>query len=120
MLKRALVFVLLLSPFLGGATCGGADKFRTSKDLLGVVELGPFPKQGPGVGGYNLYLSESKTGPFEKINAEPVLGYSKIMVPRLNVGQDYFFRMTSVSAKNPEKESAPGGVFVKKAGSKSL
>ena len=118
MLKRALIALLLLSPWLGGATCGGADKFRTSKGLLGVVELGPFPKQGPGVAGYNLYMSEKKDSGFEKINDEPVSGLSKLMVPMLNPGQDYYFRMTSVSQKDPSKESVPGGVFKRVAASK--
>jgi hypothetical protein len=115
MLKRLLIFLLLLSPWLGGATCGGADKFRSAKGLLGVVELGPFPKQAPGVGGYNLYISEKKEGPFDKINDEPVAGFTKIMVPMLNSGQDYYFRMTSVSQKDPTKESVPGGVFKRTA-----
>jgi len=116
--KSALLFALVLTPLLMGGACTGADKFRTSRNLLGVVELGPFPKQGPGVGGYNLYLSEKKDGPFEKINSEPVLGFSRLMVPYLNPGQAYYFRMTSVAVKDPNKESAPGQVFFRKAASK--
>lgn len=112
---RALCLALVLSPLLMGGACTGADKFRSSRNLLGVVELGPFPKQGPGVGGYNLYLSEKKDGPFEKINSEPVLGFSRLMVPYLNTGQTYFFRMTSVASKDVNKESAPGQVFSRKA-----
>lgn len=118
MLKRAALILCLAAPFIGGASCDKKDAFRSSKDYLGVVELGPFPKQGPGVGGYNLYLSESKDGPFEKINETPVLGYSKLMVPMLDPGKDYYFRMTSVSQKDPSKESAPGGAFKRTAVSK--
>lgn len=119
MLKRALVLLLLLSPWLGGAACSKGDLHKTGKDYLGVVELGPFPKQGPGVGGYNLYLAEKKEGPFTKINEEPVLGFSKLMVPMLNPGQDYFFRMTSVGLKDNSKESVPGGTFKRTAAAKS-
>jgi hypothetical protein len=71
------------------------------------------------VGGYNLYLSEKKDGPFEKINTEPVLGFSRLMVPYLNPGQSYYFRMTSVAARDNRKESAPGQVFVRKAVAKA-
>lgn len=117
--KATLLLSLLLAPLLLGSSCGGADKFRTSRNLLGVVELGPFPKQSPGVGGYNLYLSEKKEGPFEKINSEPVLGFTRLMVPYLNPGQSYFFRMTSVAAKDPTRESAPGQVFMRKAAAKA-
>lgn len=119
MLKRALIFLLLLSPWLGGASCDKKDAFRTTKDLMGVVELGPFPKQAAGVGGYNLYLGETKDGKFEKINDAPVEGLTKIMVPMLNPGQDYFFKMTSVSSKDPSRESAPGGVFKRTAAAKT-
>jgi len=54
MLKRVLVLMVLLAPWLGGASCDGADKFRNSKNFVGVIELGPFPKQGPTVGGYTF------------------------------------------------------------------
>lgn len=110
-----LAALLMAAPLILAPSCGGADKFRVQRDLLGVVELGPFPKQAPGVGGYNLYISEKKDGPFEKINDTPVLGSSRLMVPYLNVGQDYFFRMTSVSQRDSSKESAPGGVFKRAA-----
>jgi hypothetical protein len=98
-----------------GGSCADGDKYRTSKNLLGVVELGPFPKQGPGVGGYNLYISKSKDGPFDKINDQPVLGYTRLMVPYLDPDKAYYFRMTSVSSRDVNKESAPGQVFVRKA-----
>lgn len=119
MFKRALILLLLLSPFLGGASCEKGDKFRNGANFLGVVELGPFPKQGPGVAGYNLYMSEKKDSGFERINGDgPVSGGAKLMVPMLNPGQDYFFRMTSVSQKDATKESVPGAVFKRTAGAK--
>lgn len=114
-----LAGLLALSPLVVASSCGGADKFRTSKNLLAVVELGPFPKLAAGVGGYNLYISEQPAGPFEKINDTPVLGGSRLMVPYLNEGQEYYFRMTSVSARDSSKESAPGGVFKRKAAPKN-
>lgn len=120
MSKRWIVLGLLaLSPLIAASSCGGADKFRSSRNLLGVVELGPFPKQAQGVGGYNLFIADTKEGPFEKINDTPVLGGSRLMVPYLNVGQDYWFRMTSVSSRDSSKESAPGGAFKRKAAAKN-
>jgi hypothetical protein len=114
-----LVGLLALSPLLMAPSCSGADRFRNQKNLLGVVELGPFPKQAAGVGGYNLYFAEKAEGPFEKINQEPVLGQTRLMVPYLDPGKDYFFRMTSVSARDSSKESAPGQVFKRQAAVKN-
>lgn len=118
MLKRALVLLVLVAPFLGGATCDKGNAYRSQKDYLGVVELGPFPKQSAGVAGYNLYMADKKDGNFERINDTPVVGGAKLMVPMLNPGQDYYFRMTSVSQKDLSKESVPGAVFKRTAGAK--
>jgi hypothetical protein len=109
---------LLVAPLLMGVSCADGDKYRNGKNLLGVVELGPFPKQAAGVGGYNLYIAKAKDGPFERINDQPVLGLTRLMVPYLTPGQDYYFRMTSVSSRDLNKESAPGQVFVRKAAAK--
>ena len=110
---------LLAAPLLMGGSCVEGDKFSAGVNLLGVVELGPFPKQSVGVGGYNLYIAHSQNGPFEKINDQPVLGYSRLMVPYLNPGQAYYFRMTSVSSRDATRESAPGQIFVRKAVAKA-
>jgi hypothetical protein len=118
MLKRSLVVLLLLAPWLGGFSCNTADKYRTSTPMLGVVQLGPFPKTGPGVAGYYLYLSKSKDGPYEKIDGGPVGGGQSILVPMLNPGQDYYFKMTSVSDKDPNKESPQSAAFKRTAAAK--
>jgi hypothetical protein len=110
-----ILIALLSAPLLMGVSCADGDKYRTGKNLLGVVKLGPFPKQSAGVGGYNLYIAKAKEGPFEKINEVPVLGLTSLMVPQLNPGQNYYFRMTSVGVKDPSKESAPGAVFARVA-----
>jgi hypothetical protein len=117
--RWTLIALLALTPLAIAPSCSTADKFRNQRDLLGVVELGPFPKQAAGVGGYNLYFSQKPDGPFEKINQEPVLGGTRLMVPMLNPGQDYYFRMTSVSARDNNKESAPGQVFKRTAATKN-
>jgi hypothetical protein len=114
----AILCVALL-PCLLGVSCAGSDKFRGGGNMLGIVQLGPFPKQSAAIGGYNLYLSETKDGPFDKINTEPVLGGSRLMVPYLKPGQVYYFRMTSVAAKDPSRESAPGQVFQRTAAEKA-
>lgn len=114
-----IITVLALAPLTMASSCSGGDKFRNQRNLLGVVELGPFPKQAAGVGGYNLYFAEKAEGPFEKINQEPVLGATRLMVPMLDPGRDYYFRMTSVSARDTSRESAPGQVFKRKAATKN-
>jgi hypothetical protein len=121
MFKRSLIVVLLLGPWLGagsGGGCSAADRYRTSTPMMGVVQLGPFPKTAAGVAGYYLYLSKSKEGPYEKIDGGPVGGGQSILVPMLNPGQDYYFRMTSVMAKDPSKESAPSVPFKRTAAAK--
>jgi hypothetical protein len=116
MKKLFIAFAFLgLLPFTLGVSCSNADKFRTGANLMGVVQMGPFPKLAPKVGGYNLYIAKSKDGPFDKINDEPILGGARLMVPYLDPGKDYYFRMTSVSAKDPSRESAPGQVFKRTA-----
>jgi hypothetical protein len=117
--KWMLLSLLALAPLAMAPSCSGADKFRNQSNLMGVVELGPFPKQSPGVGGYNLYFAKKADGPFEKINEEPVAGGTRLMVPMLDPGTEYFFRMTSVSARDSSKESAPGQVFKRKAAAKN-
>jgi hypothetical protein len=118
-LKWILAALLLAQPFLMGGSCAEGDKFRTGKDLLGVVALGPFPKQPAGVGGYNLYIAKAQAGPWERINDQPVLGFTRLMVPYLTPDQTYYFRMSSVSARDPNKEGPPGQTFSRKAVQKS-
>jgi hypothetical protein len=116
MKKQWMAFALLcLAPMLSGVSCQTKDTFSGGSNMLGVVKLGPFPAQRAGVGGYNLYLSEVRTGPFEKINTDPVLGYSSLMVPYLKPGQVYYFRMTAVGLGASPKESVPGPVFARTA-----
>lgn len=115
----SLFVMLAATPWVMGDSCAAGDKYRASKNLLGVVELGPFPKQAANVGGYNLYISPKKEGPFERINDQPVLGLTRLMVPYLTPGQAYFFRMTSVGVRDSSKESAPGQVFTRVAKEKT-
>ena len=116
MKKQWIAFALLcLAPILAGVSCQTKDTYSGGNNMLGVVKLGPFPAQRTGVGGYNLYLSSARTGPFEKINTDPVLGYSSLMVPYLNPGQVYYFRMTAIGTGASPKESAPGQVFARTA-----
>jgi len=114
-LKWILAALLVAQPFVMGVSCASGDKFRSGKDLLGVVALGPFPKQAAGVGGYNLYIAKQQKGPFDKVNDQPVLGFTRLMVPYLTPEQTYYFRMTSISSRDPNKESAPGQTFARKA-----
>lgn len=117
-LRWTLCALMALGPLLIAPSCGGADLYRKNRNLMGVVELGPFPALPQGVGGYNLYLATKADGPFEKINPQPVLGGSRLMVPYLNPGQEYYFRMTSVASKDPSRESPPGQVFKRTAAAK--
>jgi hypothetical protein len=116
-MKKSWMALALLAilPWMLGGSCAETDKFRASKDLMGIVQLGPFPRLAPRVGGYNLYLAQSKDGPFDKINSDPILGGARLMVPYLVPGKDYYFRMTSISAKDASRESAPGQIFKRTA-----
>jgi hypothetical protein len=120
MTNRWIILALLAcTPWLLGQSCSGTDRYRKSQNLMGVVELGPFPKMAAGVGGYNLYIAKAMDGPFEKINDTPVLGGTRLMVPYLDPGKDYYFRMTSVSSRDKSKESPPGQVFKRQAALKN-
>jgi len=112
---RFAIFMVVLAAWAFVASCANPGKFRGGPDLMGVVEMGPFPKQSAGVGGYNLYISESKDGPYEKANTDPILGGTRLMVPYLVPDKEYYFRMTSVAVKDVTRESAPGQVFQRKA-----
>jgi hypothetical protein len=116
-MKKSFIALALLAcvPWMLGSSCAGTGKYRTSANLMGVVQLGPFPKQSAGVGGYNLYLAQANSGPFDKVNSDPIQGGARIMIPYLVPGQDYYFRMTSVSARDSSRESAPGQVFKRTA-----
>ncbi|HTB21881.1 MAG TPA: fibronectin type III domain-containing protein [bacterium] len=109
------IVLLCLAATLACTACSSASAFRGGNNMQGVVKLGPFPKQAASVAGYNLYLSENPGGPFQKINDEPVLGYSSLMVPYLKAGQVYYFRMTAVGFGTPPRESRPGAAFKRTA-----
>src|SRR5258708_1554259 len=108
---RAWILVLLALGFSAG--CSEANKFSAMRpEYVGQVDLPAWPPLPKGVAGYNLYLAPKADGPWEKINDIPITG-GKMMVPYLEPGTDYFFRLTSVSAKGAE--SRPGGAFKRKA-----
>jgi hypothetical protein len=116
MKRQWIAFALLcLAPILAGVSCQTKDTFSGGNNMLGVVKLGPFPRQGPGVGGYNLYLSDKTAGPFQKINTDPVLGYTSLMVPYLKTGQVYYFYMTAIGLGASPRESRPGQMFARTA-----
>lgn len=94
------------------AGCGKGNKFSMANDFRGVVEIAAWPKLSPGVAGYNLYMSEEQNGKFEKINDLPITG-GKTMIPYLDPGRDYWFKLTSVGTKGGE--SKPGGAWKRKA-----
>ena len=110
--KRSIFIVGLIGVALITA-CGGG-KYRSSKNLLGVVELGPFPKAPFGVAGYSLYMAEKKEGPFKRINTEIMLPMTNIMIPYMNPGQEYYFKMSAITIK-PKREGPQGQVFSRKA-----
>jgi hypothetical protein len=105
--------MLCLALMALAAGCTRPDKFTVMKsDYRGRVELASWPALAKGVAGYNLYLAPKADGPWERINDQPITG-GHMMVPYLEPGVEYCFRLTSVSSAGVE--SRPGGVFKRKA-----
>ncbi|MGH7441912.1 MAG: hypothetical protein ACREKE_04475 [bacterium] len=110
----ALALVCLAPLFLGA--CSSMN--NTGPNLLGVVKLGPFPKQPSWASGYNLYFNDKLNRQykgFQKINDEPILGGTSLMVPYLKTGKTYYFYMTATLRRNPSRETGPGQMFARKA-----
>jgi hypothetical protein len=109
---RKLGISILLAGFLFG--CNKASIYSGGPpDFGAVVELNQWPPLPKGVAGYNVYMSKTAAGKFEKINDTPVTG-GKVIVPKLERGKDYFFKMTAVTAAGAE--SVPSRVITHKAG----
>ena len=93
--------------------CSEANKFSAMHpQYKGKVDFPTWPPLQKGVAGYNLYLAPKVEGPWEKINDLLITG-GKMMVPYLEPGTEYYFRLTSVGANG--RESRPGGAFKRKA-----
>ncbi len=116
-MRKSLLALALacLAPLVLAGSCSTVDANRNGANMLGIVKLGPFPRQPAWCAGYNLYFSDSVKGPFQKINTEPVLGYSNLMVPYLKPGKTYYFYMTAISKRDPSREGRPGGMFARVA-----
>ena len=108
---RGLIFFACILLFL--PACGEGGKYSAMRpEFGGAVEFPGWPALPKGVAGYNLYLAPKPEGPWEKINDTP-LGGGRMMVPYLEPGREYCFRLTAVTPSG--KESAPGGILKKKA-----
>ncbi len=95
------------------ASCSSAGKFSASKpDYRGYVEFGSWPALSRGVAGYNLYMAKESNADFDKINDLPITG-GKTMIPYLDPGHTYYFKLTSVGING--MESKPGAVFKRAA-----
>jgi len=79
-----LIALLALAPLTMAPSCSGSDKFRNQQNLLGVVELGPSRSSRRALAATTSTSAEMANGPFEKINQEPVLGGTRLMVPMLD------------------------------------
>lgn len=109
-MKKALLAIALL-PLL--SACASGSKYSAMKpEFGGQVEFPKWPALQAGVIGYNLYISTSGRDPWEKITDTPIKG-GNTMVPYLEPGVEYYFRLTSVNDKG--QESRPGGAFKRKA-----
>jgi hypothetical protein len=72
----------------------------------GVVTLkGWAPPLGV-IAGYNLYMSKSSGSGYVKVNSAPITGLS-YPVTGLDVGERYYFILTSLSKDTPPVESRP-------------
>jgi hypothetical protein len=110
-LMRRMILAVLVMGLAAG--CSEANKFSAMHpEYKGQVDFPTWPPLQKGVAGYNLYLAPKAAGPWEKINDLPITG-GRMMVPYLEPGTEYFFRLTSVSSNG--RESRPGGAFKRKA-----
>lgn len=108
---RKIFLALALLPLL--YACASGSKYSAMRpEYGGQVEFPQWPALQAGVKGYNLYLSANGKDTWEKINDTPISG-GKMMVPYLEPGVEYYFRLTSVNEKG--QESRPGGAFKRKA-----
>jgi hypothetical protein len=108
---RKFVLAALVLGFFAG--CSEGNKYSAMRpEYGGAVEFPTWPPLAKSVAGYNLYLAPKPDGPWEKINDTPITG-GKMMVPYLQPGQDYYFRLTSVGKNG--MESRPGGAFKRRA-----
>lgn len=95
------------------SACSEGNKYSAMRpEYGGQAEFPSWPALQKGVAGYNLYIAQAAAGPWEKINDSPITG-GRMMVPYLEPGREYFFRLTSVNAAGVE--SRPGGAFKRKA-----
>lgn len=108
--------LFLAASLLAMSACSGmskGNKFAGMRpDYQGIVEFNQWPPRPKGVAGYNLYMAEASDKPFEKINDIPVTG-GRILVPYLDPGQTYFFKLSYVMADG--REGKPGRPFTRKA-----
>ena len=58
------------------------------------------------IAGYNLYMSKSSGSGYVKVNDKPITGWS-YPVSSLDVGERYYFILTSLSRDTPPVESRP-------------
>jgi len=109
-MQKILALGLALALFAG---CSEGTKYSAMRpEYGGQAEFPTWPPLQKGVAGYNLYLAPKPEGPWEKINDFPITG-GRMLVPYLQPGTDYYFRLTSVSSSG--KESRPGGAFKRRA-----
>ena len=86
-----------------------AHLLPSSKDAGYLVVRGWSAPAGS-VAGYNLYMSETEKGGYQKLNDALITGTS-YLVTVLTKGKTYFFVLTAVSTDNPPVLSRPSTVF---------
>jgi hypothetical protein len=108
---RKLFFMLCLLGLAAG--CAQSNKYSAMRpEYGGQVEFPQWPALPQGAAGYNLYMAAKAEGPWEKITDIPITG-GRMLVPYLDPGKEYFFRLTSVAKGGAE--SRPGQAFKRKA-----
>jgi hypothetical protein len=110
-MRKAIGLALLLA--MASFGCGGGKFSGAGQNFVAVVEFAQWPPLPAGVIGYNLYMAERPDGKFEKVNDQPISG-GRMVIPNLESGQDYYFKMSSVGKSG--QEGRQGGAFKRKAG----
>lgn len=110
---KKLLTIMLLVGFVAG--CAGheikvPDEFPKPK--RGEIVLWGWRESQQGMKGFNLYMSEVKTGEFRKLNQQPIEKKFFVIGGKI-AGQTYFFKLTNVTLEG--HESKPSKVWDVKA-----
>lgn len=91
-----LILILSLSGLLPGSGCGAGPKSNAHR-----VDLSWKASSSPGLKGYWVYRSTSRTEGFKRITATPITG-TQYTDTTVEAGKKYYYRVSAVDSKGVE------------------